>query len=199
MLACIPHSPWASFIATMFLACWHAAAFRDHVWKCWVDVYNVLCVCVFTWTVCLTCSLMGTVFAHCLTAAQGAIVYFTAVLFPVLLLSSSFLSFPPLYFPWILLSLCSNALVPTRVSIHNSLIPPALDCVVDRSTDFQTIHSVFKCERHVLVEPCVIFYGNISVAHSKVFVCVFTHSPVWMDEFCLYGWKLMIIWMSQKH
>lgn len=42
-----------------------------------VDVWVFVCVCLK----CLTCSLMGTVFAGCLTVAQQGIVYFTAVLF----------------------------------------------------------------------------------------------------------------------
>lgn len=76
---------------------------------------------------------MGTVFAHCLAAAQGAIVYFTAVLLSPLLLSSPLPSPPP---PPPLLP--SSAPVPTGASIHNSSIALAADYVEDISTDSQT-------------------------------------------------------------
>lgn len=77
---------------------------------------------------------MGTVFAHCLAAAQGAIVYFTAVLLSPLLLSSPLPSPPPPPPPL----LPSSAPVPTGASIHNSSIALAADYVEDISTDSQT-------------------------------------------------------------
>lgn len=182
MLACIPHSPCASFIATMFLACWHAAAFRDHVWKCvsWCLQCPVW-LCVHLNCLCLTCSLMGVDFAHCLTAAQGAIVYFTAVLFSALLLSSPFLSYPLLYFPCILL-LCSSAPVPTRASIHNSLIVYALDCVVDSSTDFRTKYSAWKCDSsNVPLGSDAWFFMDTFHWWRVRYLCVFAVLSVWVE------------------
>ena len=72
---------------------------------------------------------MGTVFAHCLAAAQGAIVYFTAVLLSPL---------PPPPPPPTLPLLPYSAAVPTGASIHNSSIAFAADYVEDISTNSQT-------------------------------------------------------------
>ena len=75
---------------------------------------------------------MGTVFAHCLTAAQGAIVSFTAVLFS----SSPLLS-------------CSTAPLPAGASIHNRSTALAADCVEDNKRRFplQTYENVTAATR----------------------------------------------------
>lgn len=181
--SCIPHSPCVSFIATVFLACWHAAALGDCVWMC-VSTSTMSCLCVCLKCLCLICSLMGTVFAHCLTAARE----------PSSTLLLSFFFFFYLSSPL----LPSSAPPPTTASIHSSLIALATDCVEDSSTDFTD-----QIYEHVIAATCL--WGDVWISLETFLwcwdqgLCTCTHPHLCeLRSVCLYGGKLVIIWASQR-
>lgn len=115
-----------------FLHCVSGTLTRRSLQRLAVLMSSVSCLCVCLKCLHLTCSLMGTVSAHCLTAAQGTIVYIAAVLFSAFCSNSR----SPLLsarFPPLLLSF--PAFICSTASIHNRSITLVTHCVEAKNRD----------------------------------------------------------------